>query len=47
MEALGSALPKITFVPLLAGWEEFNKRGKALPEETIRYGRPGVFQRQS
>jgi homoisocitrate dehydrogenase len=36
LEALGSAIPKVTFVPLLAGWEEFNARGKALPEETIR-----------
>ncbi|WVN85119.1 uncharacterized protein L203_100261 [Cryptococcus depauperatus CBS 7841] len=35
IEALGSQLPKITFLPLLAGWEEFNKNGKALPEETV------------
>ncbi|WWD18554.1 hypothetical protein CI109_103007 [Kwoniella shandongensis] len=36
LEALGSAIPKPEFIPLLAGWEEFNKNGKALPEETIR-----------
>ncbi|WVQ83125.1 hypothetical protein IAT38_005263 [Cryptococcus sp. DSM 104549] len=36
LEALGSQIPKTTFVPLLAGWEEFNKNGKALPEETIQ-----------
>lgn len=36
LEALGSSIPKPTFIPLLAGWEEFNKRGKALPEETIQ-----------
>lgn len=36
LEALGSSIPKPTFIPLLAGWEEFNRNGKALPEETIR-----------
>ncbi|RXK36782.1 homoisocitrate dehydrogenase [Tremella mesenterica] len=36
LEALGSAIPKPEFIPLLAGWEEFKKNGKALPEETIR-----------
>lgn len=36
IEALGSALPKTEFIPLLAGWEEFNKNGKALPDETVR-----------
>ncbi|KAK8858662.1 hypothetical protein IAR55_002891 [Kwoniella newhampshirensis] len=36
LEALGSAIPKPEFIPLLAGWGEFNKNGKALPEETIR-----------
>ncbi|ORX37344.1 putative isocitrate dehydrogenase [Kockovaella imperatae] len=35
LEALGSAIPRVEFVPLLAGWEEFNKNGKALPEATI------------
>jgi homoisocitrate dehydrogenase len=35
LEALGSAIPKPEFIPLLAGWEVFNKTGKALPEETI------------
>ncbi|CAD6578148.1 MAG: homoisocitrate dehydrogenase [Tremellales sp. Tagirdzhanova-0007] len=36
LQALGSSIPKPQFIPLLAGWEEFNKNGKALPEETIR-----------
>ncbi|WWC70857.1 uncharacterized protein I206_104809 [Kwoniella pini CBS 10737] len=36
LEALGSSIPKTTFIPLKAGWEEFNKNGKALPEETIK-----------
>ncbi|RSH91074.1 homoisocitrate dehydrogenase [Saitozyma podzolica] len=36
IEALGSAIPKPTFIPLLAGWEEFQKRGKALPDETVQ-----------
>ena len=36
LEALGSSIPKPEFIPLLAGWEEFNRNGKALPEETIR-----------
>jgi homoisocitrate dehydrogenase len=36
IEALGSAIPKPTFIPLLAGWEEFLKRGKALPDETVQ-----------
>ncbi|ODO05197.1 homoisocitrate dehydrogenase [Cryptococcus wingfieldii CBS 7118] len=35
IEALGSAIPRTTFVPLLAGWEEFNRRGKAMPQETL------------
>lgn len=37
IEALGSSIPKTTFVPLVAGWEEFNKNGKALPDDTVRY----------
>ncbi|WRT67873.1 uncharacterized protein IL334_004847 [Kwoniella shivajii] len=36
LEALGSAIPKTTFIPLKAGWEEFNKNGKALPDETVK-----------
>ncbi|WVF68701.1 hypothetical protein IAT40_003473 [Kwoniella sp. CBS 6097] len=36
LEALGSAIPKTTFIPLQAGWEEFNRNGKALPDETVR-----------
>lgn len=36
IEALGSAIPKPEFIPLAAGWEEFNKNGKALPDETVR-----------
>lgn len=36
LEALGSSIPKPEFVPLLAGWEEFNRTGKALPDETVR-----------
>jgi homoisocitrate dehydrogenase len=36
LEALGSSIPKPQFVPLVAGWEEFNKNGKALPDETVR-----------
>lgn len=36
IEALGSAIPQTQFVPLLAGWEEFNKNGKALPDETVQ-----------
>ncbi|RSH84793.1 homoisocitrate dehydrogenase [Apiotrichum porosum] len=36
IEALGSAIPKPEFIPLIAGWEEFNKNGKALPDETVR-----------
>ncbi|KIR36138.1 homoisocitrate dehydrogenase [Cryptococcus deuterogattii MMRL2647] len=35
IEALGSSIPKTTFVPLVAGWEEFNKNGKALPDDTV------------
>ena len=35
-EALGSSIPKVEFVPLLAGWDYFQKTGVALPEETIR-----------
>lgn len=37
LESLGSLIPKPEFVPLAAGWEEFNRNGKALPDETIRY----------
>ena len=37
LEALGSSLPKLEFVPLLAGWEEFNKNGKALPDATVQF----------
>ena len=37
LEALGSSIPKPVFIPLLAGWEEFNRTGKALPDETVRY----------
>jgi hypothetical protein len=33
--ALGSDIPKPSFVPLLAGWEVFCKTGNALPQETI------------
>ncbi|KAK4684855.1 homoisocitrate dehydrogenase, partial [Tremellales sp. Uapishka_1] len=36
IEALGSSIPKPEFIPLLAGWDVFNKTGVALPEETIR-----------
>jgi homoisocitrate dehydrogenase len=36
LEALGSSIPKPEFIPLIAGWEEFQRNGKALPEETIR-----------
>ncbi|ORY25635.1 putative isocitrate dehydrogenase [Naematelia encephala] len=36
LQALGSSLPKLEFVPLLAGWEEFQRNGKALPDETVR-----------
>ena len=37
LEALGSSIPKPVFIPLLAGWEEFNRNGKALPDETVRW----------
>ncbi|KAL7408944.1 putative isocitrate dehydrogenase [Mrakia frigida] len=33
--ALGSDIPKPVFVPLLAGWEVFQKTGVALPQNTI------------
>lgn len=36
LESLGSLIPKPEFVPLLAGWEEFQRNGKALPDETVR-----------
>ncbi|KAG7571551.1 hypothetical protein FFLO_00567 [Filobasidium floriforme] len=36
LEALGSSIPKPEFIPLLAGWDLFQKTGTALPEETIR-----------
>lgn len=36
LEALGSAIPKPEFVPLLAGWDHFQKHGVALPEDTIQ-----------
>lgn len=36
MEALGSDLPKLEFVDLLAGFELFTKVGTALPEDTIK-----------
>ena len=33
--ALGSDIPTPKFVPLLAGWEVFQKTGVALPQNTI------------
>lgn len=39
MEALGSDVPKLEFVDLLAGFELFTRTGNALPEETIQYAR--------
>lgn len=33
--ALGSAIPRPEFVPLLAGWEVFQKTGVALPQDTV------------
>lgn len=39
MEALGSDVPKLEFVDLLAGFELFTRTGSALPEETIQYMR--------
>ena len=36
LEALGSSIPKPEFIPLLAGWDLFQKTGTALPEETVR-----------
>lgn len=33
--ALGSTIPKPEFVPLLAGWEVFQKTGVALPQDTV------------
>ncbi|WWC96195.1 hypothetical protein V866_003062 [Kwoniella sp. B9012] len=36
LEALGSSIPKPTFIPLKAGWEEFQANGKALPDETVK-----------
>lgn len=36
MEALGSDLPKLEFVDLLAGFELFTRVGTALPEDTIK-----------
>ncbi|KAG8952427.1 homoisocitrate dehydrogenase [Tulasnella sp. 424] len=35
IEALGSSIPKPTFVPLLAGFELFTRTGQALPEDTV------------
>ena len=35
LEALGSDLPKLEFVDLLAGFELFTRVGTALPEATI------------
>ena len=35
MEALGSDLPRLEFVDLLAGFELFTRTGTALPEATI------------
>ncbi|RDX53228.1 homoisocitrate dehydrogenase [Lentinus brumalis] len=35
LEAIGSDIPKPEFVPLLAGWEVFQRTGSALPEETV------------
>ena len=35
LEALGSDLPKLEFVDLLAGFELFTRVGTALPEDTI------------
>ncbi|KAI0080717.1 homoisocitrate dehydrogenase [Panus rudis PR-1116 ss-1] len=35
IEALGSDIPKPEFVPLLAGFETFQRYGEALPEETV------------
>jgi hypothetical protein len=36
LEALGSDLPKLEFVDLLAGFELFTRVGTALPEDTIQ-----------
>ncbi|KAI0650101.1 homoisocitrate dehydrogenase [Trametes meyenii] len=35
LEALGSDIPRLEFVPLLAGWEVFIRNGTALPHETV------------
>lgn len=35
LEALGSDLPKLEFVDLLAGFELFTRVGTALPDDTI------------
>ncbi|CAG8562027.1 654_t:CDS:10 [Acaulospora colombiana] len=36
IEALGSTIPKTEFIDLDAGFEYFQKHGKALPEETLQ-----------
>ena len=36
IEALGSSIPKPEFIDLNAGFEYFQKHGKALPEETLQ-----------
>lgn len=35
IEALGSSIPKTEFLTLDAGFEHFQKTGKALPKETL------------
>ena len=37
IEALGSSIPKTEFLDLDAGFEYFQKHGKALPEVTLQY----------
>jgi len=37
IEALGSSIPNTEFVDLDAGFEYFQKHGKALPEVTLQY----------
>lgn len=35
LEALGSDIPRLQFIDLMAGWETFERTGNALPQETI------------
>lgn len=45
IEALGSSIPKTEFLDLDAGFEYFQRHGKALPEETLQSANPALGQR--